>query len=82
MSKNTKQSSKKVAQLAATTLTSDKASNTAKRLAGSVVAQTNTDKQTGTELEDLASKVLRSDKYSDETKSLAASVLSQANKER
>ncbi len=82
MSKNTKQSSPKVAHLAATTLNDPNASQTAKSLAASVVAQTNTGKQTGKELETLASQVLQSSKYSDDTKSLAASVLSQSNKER
>jgi endonuclease III len=82
MSKNKKQTSEKVAELAARTLHDHNASGTAKRLAGSVLSQTNTDKETGRELEDLASKVLQSPKYSDDTKSLAGSVLSQANKDR
>ena len=60
MSKNTKQTSGKVARLAAKTLPNSKASRTAKSLAGSVVAQAHTDKQTGAELEDLASRVLQS----------------------
>ncbi|MFZ5868138.1 MAG: hypothetical protein ACOYXY_19805 [Thermodesulfobacteriota bacterium] len=82
MSKNRKRSSPNVARRAATTLSNDKASGIAKRLAGSVLAQTDSGKQTGAELEGLASKVLRSPKYSDDTKTLAASVLSQSNKER
>jgi hypothetical protein len=82
MSKNKKQSSKEIAELASSTLRDSKASEIAKSLAASVLAQTNTDKQTGAELEDRASKVLKSQKYSDDTKSLAASVLSQSNKER
>ncbi len=82
MSKNKKQSSGTVTKLAASTLADTGASKTAKRLAGSVVAQTNTDRQTGPDLEDLASGVLQSPKYSDDTKTLAGSVLSQSNKER
>ncbi|MDO8240988.1 MAG: hypothetical protein Q7T51_03360 [Candidatus Moranbacteria bacterium] len=82
MNKNTKQSSSKVAKLAANTLTDSKASQIAKSLAASVISQTNTCKQTGAELETKASKVLQSDKYSDDTKTLAASVLSQSSKDR
>jgi hypothetical protein len=82
MSKNKKQSSAKVAKLAAATLTDNKASKTAKKLAGSALAQVNSGKQTGAEIEDVASKVLQSPKYSDETKTLAGSVLSQSNKQR
>ena len=82
MSKNEKQSSRKVANLAATTLTDNNASKTAKKLTASVLSQANSGKQTGAEMEDLASKVLQSPKYNDETKTLAGSVLSQSNKER
>jgi hypothetical protein len=82
MSKNTKHSSRNVGALAAKTPSDPKSSKTAKSLAGSALAQTNTDRQTGAELEDRAAKVLRSPKYSDDTKALAGSVLSQANKER
>lgn len=82
MSKNMKQSSPKVAKLAATTLSDPNASKTAKSLAASVVSQANTGKQTGAKLEHIASKVLQSEKFSDDTKTLAASVLSQSNKER
>lgn len=82
MNKNKKQPSPGVVQLAADILADSNASKEAKSLAGSVVAQANTDKQTGTELETIASEVLRSDKYSKEIKTLAASVLAQSNKER
>ena len=82
MSKNSKQSSPAVASLAASTLNDKNASQIAKSLAGSVVAQTRTGKQTGTDMETKASKVLQSEKYSDDTKTLAASLLSQSNKER
>lgn len=82
MSTNKKQSSRKVAQLAAATLTDGKASKVKKSLAGSALSQTSTGKQTGACLEGLASRVLKSPKYGDDTKTLAASVLSQSNKER
>lgn len=82
MGLNKKKTSQEVALLAAKTLKDKNASSTAKKLAGSALAQSNSKKQTGAELEDLASKVLKSLKYSDDTKTLAASVLSQANKER
>ncbi len=82
MSKNTKQSTPKVAALAAATLNDKNASKIAKSLAGSVVSQTHTGKQTGADMESKASKVLQSDKYSDGTKTLAASILSQSNKQR
>jgi hypothetical protein len=79
---NTKKSSSNMAGLASKTLRDNTASNIAKRLAGSVLAQRDGDKQTGAEMEDLASKVLHSEKYSDETKALAGSVVSQSVKER
>lgn len=82
MSANRKQSSRKVAQLAAATLTDDKASKVKKSLAASVLSQASTGKQTGANLENLASRVLKSRKYSDDTKTFAASVVSQSNKER
>ena len=82
MSRNPKQSSPEVAELAASILADKKASKIAKRLAGSVIAQAGTRKQTGAELEEVASKVMRSAKYSKNTKTLAASVLAQANKDR
>lgn len=82
MSKNTKETSGKIATLAAETLNSQSASTIAKSLAASALAQKGTDKQTSAEMEQKAGKVLGSDKYSEDTKALAASVLSQANKER
>lgn len=82
MSKNIKQTSPKVAHLAASTLTNNNSSAVAKSLAASLVSQSNSGKQTGAKLEEVASKVLQSDKYNDTTKTLAASVLSQSNKER
>lgn len=82
MSKNTKQTSEKLAEIAAKTLTDDNASAIAKTLAGSVLSQANTNNQTGKEMETKASEVLKSKKYNAKTKKLAASVLSQSNKER
>jgi hypothetical protein len=82
VSKNRKQSSPDVTHLAAVTLSNSRASDVAKRLAASVVAQASSSKQTGPELEDLASRVLQSEKYSDDTKTLAGSVLAQSNVER
>lgn len=82
MSKNTKQTSGRVGTLASETLQDKQASQVAKRLAASALAQRNGSKQTGAQMEDLASKVLKSDKYADSTKELAASVLSQSNKAR
>lgn len=79
---NKKQTSARVSSSAAKVLHDKDASQTAKSLAGSALAQAGNKKQTGAELEDLASKVLRSQKYSNDTKELAGSVLSQANKER
>ena len=82
MSKNTKVTSKKVSRIAAETLNSNSAYQTAKKLAGSALSQAQKRNQTGSQIEDLASKVLSSSKYSHKTKKLAGSVLSQANKER
>lgn len=82
MSKNTKQTSSKVATLASETLLDKQASQIAKSLAASALAQRSGGKQTGVEMEDKAARVLASNHYSDDTKQLAASVLAQANKER
>jgi hypothetical protein len=82
MKKNTKQTSSKIATLAAETLQNDKASQIAKSLAASALAQRNSGKQTGSKMEDVAAKVLASDHYAKDTKELAASVLSQSNKDR
>ncbi len=82
MPENKKQTSESVAALASKVLKNKKSSNIAKKLAGSVLSQTNTDNQTGADMETTASNVLKSDKYSDETKTLAGSVLSQSNKAR
>ena len=78
---NKKASSQKESSKAAKILQDKNASEIQKKLAGSVLSQTDPDKQTGVEMETIASKVLQSNKYSDDTKSLAGSVLSQSNKE-
>ena len=82
MSKNTKQTSGRVASLASETLRSVSTSNVAKTLAASALSQRGVAKQTGSTTEDLAAKVLASPKYAQDTKVLAASVLSQSNRER
>lgn len=82
MTKNTKQTSSRIATLASETLQNNQASQVARSLAASALAQRNSGKQTGAKMEDLASKVLSGNHYASETKELAASVLSQANKAR
>ena len=82
MAINKKQTQPKITILAAKTMNSKTASQIAKSLGASALAQTNTSKQTSAKMEVIASKVLSSDKYNKDTKSLAGAVLSQANKER
>ncbi|MBL4918665.1 MULTISPECIES: hypothetical protein [Rhodobacterales] len=82
MATNRKSTSNGVASLAADTLFKPGSSHIARKLAGSALSQSNTNRQTGAKMEDLASKVLRSDRYSERTKTLAGSVLSQSNKKR
>ncbi|AUZ84673.1 hypothetical protein [Methylophaga nitratireducenticrescens] len=82
MASNNKETTKDISFLASKTLRDKNASNTAKSLAASALAQSKNKKQTGAEMEDLASIVLNSSKYNTETKKLAGSVLSQSNKNR
>jgi hypothetical protein len=82
MSRNTKQTSERIGTLASDVLQDSSASQVAKSLAASALAQRSGSKQTGAEMEDLASRVLRSSKYSEDTRDLAASVLSQSNRSR
>jgi hypothetical protein len=82
MATNRKGTSGKVASLAADTLFKSGSSQIARKLAGSALSQSGTNRQTDAEMEDLASKVLRSDRYAENTKILAGSVLSQSNKRR
>ncbi|MFH4258582.1 hypothetical protein WAJ21_19370, partial [Acinetobacter baumannii] len=63
MSKNSKQTSNKVAKLASEVLRDPSSSAIQKKLAGSALAQTHSSKQTGNEMESEASRVLKSDKY-------------------
>lgn len=79
---NRKKTGSDISSLASKTLTSSSSSAIQRQLAGSALAQTNTNKQTGKSMETAASNVLRSSKYNDTTKSLAASILSQSNKKR
>ncbi|WP_029920442.1 hypothetical protein [Nevskia soli] len=82
MSRNTKQTSGRIATLASETLQDPSASQIARSLAASALAQRHTNKQTGADIEHAAGRVLHSPKYSEETKELAASVLSQTTKDR
>jgi hypothetical protein len=82
MAINRKGTSGEVASLAADTLFKPGSSQVARKLAGSALSQSRTNRQTGAEMEDLASKVLRSDRYAEKTRVLAGSVLSQSNKKR
>lgn len=79
---NKKQTGSKLSSLASQILTNQNSSAIQKQLAGSALAQSNTNKQTGKYMETTASNVLKSSKYSDTTKSLAASILSQSNKNK
>lgn len=82
MAFNSKQTSSKVASLAARTLHDNQSSHVARQLAGAALSQSGTGKQTGAAMENLASQVLQSPKYANDTKTLAATVLSQSNKQR
>ena len=79
---NKKETSNKIASLAAKTLKDANASKIAKELSGSALSQAIRKNQTGSEMEDKASMAMQSKKYNAETKPLAASVLSQSNKKR
>ncbi|WP_270647209.1 hypothetical protein [Paeniclostridium hominis] len=79
---NKKQTGKDMSRKASEILRNDNSSAIQKRLAASLVSQSNSRKQTGKAMETTASKVLKSDKYNSDTKALAASVLSQSNKLR
>jgi endonuclease III len=82
MAKNVKQTSSRIATLASETLQNSQASQVAKSLAASALAQRNTDKQPSAKMEGMAAKVLSGEKYASVTKELAASVLAQANRQR
>lgn len=74
MSKNTKQTSSRIAKLASETLQDTRSSQVAKSLAASALSQRGGDRQTGAKMEDVAARVLSSDKYASDTRELAASV--------
>ncbi len=76
-----KKTSKSMGSFASAILKDPNASDIQKKLAGSVLAQSNSDKETSKEMETIASKVLQSEKYSEETKALAGSVLAQSKKD-
>ena len=76
---NKKQSSQKMGSLAAQVLKNTQSSETAKKMAGSVLSQTNTKNQPSKQMETKASDILKSKKYNELTKSLAASVLAQSD---
>lgn len=82
MSKNSKQTSSRVATVAGKTLASGSSSTIQKSLAGSALRQAGSPAQTGAKTEDKASRALDSRKSSPVTKTLAASVVSQSNKQR
>lgn len=82
MTKNTKQTSPKVAKLASETLRDPHASAIAKSLAASTLSQASSTKETGKAMETKASQVLQSEKYSETTRTLAASILSQSDSQR
>lgn len=78
--KNSKHSSPAMAALASAILHDKEASESAKSLAGSVLAQASTDKESSKTMESLAARVLQDATCSAEVKSLAASVLAQSRK--
>ena len=79
---DSKNTSNKMATLAAKVLRDKDSSGIQKKLAGSVLSQYTTGNVTGKDMEGVASNVLSSNKYSELTKSLAGSVLSQSDKAR
>jgi hypothetical protein len=82
MSKNTKQSSPRVASVAGKTLGSSSSSTIQKALAGSALRQAGRPAQTGAKTEDKASRALDNPKSATVTKTLAGSVVSQSNPRR
>lgn len=82
MTKNSKQTSPRVATVAGKALGSGSSSAIQKTLAGSALRQAGTPAQTGAKTENKASRALDSGKSSSVTKTLAASVVAQSNKKR
>lgn len=81
MAVNEKRSSPKMASLAASVLHSKTSSQLEKKLAGSVLAQSNTSKESSKEMEELASYVLSDSESCADAKSLAGSILAQSRKD-
>lgn len=82
MTKNTKQTSPKVASVAGKTLRSAGASSIQKTLAGSALRQAGTPAQTGAKTEQTAARALDRPKSAAVTKTLAGSVVAQSNRAR
>jgi hypothetical protein len=82
MSKNSKQTSAKVATVAGKTLQSPSSSSVQRSLAGSALRQAGRSAQTGAQTEDLAARALGNARSANATKVLAGSVVSQSNKGR
>lgn len=82
MSKNSKQTSPKVATVAGKTLQSASSSSVQRSLAGSALRQAGRPAQTGAQTEDLAARALGNSRSANATKVLAGSVVSQSNKGR
>lgn len=79
---NKKKTGSSIAKKASKILTNSNSSAIQKKLAGSALSQSNSNKQTSKSMETTASNVLKSSKYSNDTKALAGSILSQSDKKR
>lgn len=82
MSKNTKQTSPRVASIAGKTLQSPGSSAIQRSIAGSPLRQAGTTAQTGAKVEGAASRALDNPRSSKVTRTLAGSVVSQSNRKR
>jgi len=79
---NKKQTTGKVASLAAKTLSDSSSSALQRSLAASALRQTGNSSQTGKEMEAKASRALNNPRSAKTTKTLAATLVSQSNKKR
>lgn len=82
MSKNTKQTSNRVASVAGKTLQSPSSSAVLRSIAGSALRQAGTPAQTGSKIEGTASRALDNSRSSKVTQTLAGSVVAQSNRKR
>jgi hypothetical protein len=82
MAVNSKQTSPRVASVAAKTLQSNTSSAVQRSLAGSALRQAGASAQTGGRTEERASRALDNPRSSAVTRTLAGSVVSQANRKR